>query len=996
MPRAAKSSKPTVVTTRGSNTKAHNVYHATQNRVQGFQVPITSTSNIPSAPVESLLKVPSVEAADGEELGGITVKQRKRYIDSEWKKDHFRTTSLRALGVRYQLGHKPGERCSFPKPGYQEFVVLAWNGIHIVNIDFCSCSEAIDHHFQLLEAGWWPMSYKDPRSAVSIELLRNFHITNLQCQAPPTDFYRSLMQMTDGTGLEKLPDREAQWMDVLRQYRHIKMMQRCGRGHDPEGISKTALGSATVVCRACPFPTRNLPDGWQDVARDDRFLYALYLSEDANFKQKARARPNDSRDPALGPGFGCFVPPDVYMEEISKHKDQKEISRCQSFKALDKANLKRKGLRATGIGSVSCARHETFRPNGMGDLQKGERYCNMDFLALFTLIGCPLLLVFFSYDIACQWMVNFFFRMATFPEYMRLPNDMEMIFKVPKWHLTNHVVACLAAFSFGFTEGAGRTDGEAPERCWAWLNSIARSASMMTAGARWDTMDDFANAWNYKKMLALETSLVKKMITAIPQAVINVRVFHVFTEALKIDHASDLNAWLEQVVDWEQGSAVFCPYEVREPAISLAKIKKKLAEEEQHRAEKGERAVMSSLIMEGVDLEDVQRTLVASLGKRNPTILQQKALQEKRTGLLRRIQKHRKAMVVHMPLLQNLIDKLPEKEASSPETMQLFLPSSLPAQNRHQICPQELITVEDELRWGQCFDSLARLRSQLQARTVAYKDTERMTPTQGLWTRMDTLRNQIETKIKALTATYRMSRKALFAIRGDGPWTNILKVLNDNDVRGITERVLKDKEKEDWEWAQRVAGVREDAIQEVLDNRSVPTADFNPLHSLGQSNLHLSWIWYTHQPSEDGVNTFEEVKDSLRSEWCKARANSRRPREELRLVEEEMRRAIQYCHFQAGWWTAQIGRRGDVSPWLGEGLIAYAREHSEIEVCQAMRWGTRWAPVRARAKEILDYVSDPGLSGDIPSLKSLEIELDLDDDGYEHDELAIDTYDDEF
>lgn len=51
-----------------------------------------------------------------------------------------------------------------------------------------------------------------------------------------------------------------------------------------------------------------------------------------------------------------------------------KISHCVGFAALWKANNKRaKGLRATGIGAVSCARHEVFRPNGMGDLQRGER-----------------------------------------------------------------------------------------------------------------------------------------------------------------------------------------------------------------------------------------------------------------------------------------------------------------------------------------------------------------------------------------------------------------------------------------------------------------------------------------------------------------------------------------------------------------------------------------------------------------------------------------------
>jgi hypothetical protein len=51
-----------------------------------------------------------------------------------------------------------------------------------------------------------------------------------------------------------------------------------------------------------------------------------------------------------------------------------QISHCVGFAALWSANTKKhKGLRATGVGAVSCARHQLFRPNGMGDLQVGER-----------------------------------------------------------------------------------------------------------------------------------------------------------------------------------------------------------------------------------------------------------------------------------------------------------------------------------------------------------------------------------------------------------------------------------------------------------------------------------------------------------------------------------------------------------------------------------------------------------------------------------------------
>ena len=39
------------------------------------------------------------------------------------------------------------------------------------------------------------------------------------------------------------------------------------------------------------------------------------------------------------------------------------------------ANSKKsEGLRAMGVGAVICAHHEMYRPNGMGDLQKGEWY----------------------------------------------------------------------------------------------------------------------------------------------------------------------------------------------------------------------------------------------------------------------------------------------------------------------------------------------------------------------------------------------------------------------------------------------------------------------------------------------------------------------------------------------------------------------------------------------------------------------------------------------
>lgn len=50
------------------------------------------------------------------------------------------------------------------------------------------------------------------------------------------------------------------------------------------------------------------------------------------------------------------------------------MSTCVGLAALDKANTKfSKGLDTTGVGAACCARHQFQLPNGVGDLQKGER-----------------------------------------------------------------------------------------------------------------------------------------------------------------------------------------------------------------------------------------------------------------------------------------------------------------------------------------------------------------------------------------------------------------------------------------------------------------------------------------------------------------------------------------------------------------------------------------------------------------------------------------------
>lgn len=113
--------------------------------------------------------------------------------------------------------------------------------------------------------------------------------------------------------------------------------------------------------------------------------------------------------------------------------------------------------------------------------------------------------IIISYDIACQWSVNFLKRMSapTMPLALRIPAQTVIKYFVPKFHLPAHEPKCHAPFSFNFARGVGRTDGEGIERNWSVLNGIAPSVSMMGPGGRWDTLDDFCNYSNWRKTVNL-------------------------------------------------------------------------------------------------------------------------------------------------------------------------------------------------------------------------------------------------------------------------------------------------------------------------------------------------------------------------------------------------------------------------------------------------------------------------------------------------------------
>jgi hypothetical protein len=117
--------------------------------------------------------------------------------------------------------------------------------------------------------------------------------------------------MTDASGLTTPAWRYRALMRMVLQWRHLKLLKRCGRAHEPAGVNGTSDGELVVRCPSCPHPGINLPVGWEN-DKDNADIYALLLAQDANFRLKEQLVSSHSRDPGLNDGKGYFVPRVAY------------------------------------------------------------------------------------------------------------------------------------------------------------------------------------------------------------------------------------------------------------------------------------------------------------------------------------------------------------------------------------------------------------------------------------------------------------------------------------------------------------------------------------------------------------------------------------------------------------------------------------------------------------------------------------------------------------
>ncbi|KAK6988081.1 CxC2 domain-containing protein [Favolaschia claudopus] len=874
-------------------------------------------------------------------------KRTPLHVIQEWNGNFWVPRTLAELGLIYQLGHG-GFSCPAPDSAVRNLTVIEEPIIHEIKIRYCKCSKSddADNLEQLLRNGWYPATVIDPGTCATFRTLETYRLYNVVGNMNVRDFMTSVERATDpsaSSGMTWLPDRYKQFGRVSRQWSFLLRLKRAGRGHDPQGVGSTSLGECAVRCWACPHDGRNLPDGWREVDPKYQFLYMLILAVDANFRLRNRIRVNELDDPSLGPGWGYWVEPESYREHLKNYVNETEISTCIAFAALlQKDTRMTTGLRVSGVGGCVCARHECMRPNGIGDLQKGERYANMDWIVLAALAGFSLLWLTISYDIGCQWKLHFPERMKQLPREMHLPlQDINIQFGLPVWHAASHNEDCQNQNSLSFRPGVGRSDGEGVERTWSGLNPAALSTKDAGTGVRADAMEAKIDNHNYLKNVGQGDALQRKLVIAIAERDRQVAGFKDVNKTVEKDVKVQ---WRKAIKDWEQDSTKPNPFILsRQDCPTETQVRLEVRKDEQNLG--GGTAPLhgrsaTAFLVAGIQLEDSQRRILAQLkGTALVSADRENKIQEWRHALYVKLNKFRNLQKIYMPGCAAVLEnhearRDPDAPPPKAEVVKLFMPSemvaAMPGDPLHG-CIAGLAEMEAKLRVAQCDNSLALLRSRLHAKRHLISFRNANIVGQNLSTRARTLIEEIGDRVESYANRYRKGREALISLKGADKYPH-LRELKPEDVQLDGD-----------------AGESDSAARKKLAMIGAGRGARAPRNAPGTSRRLMSWIW-----TAPGALDEEAMHDSIRVEWAKSFARKTRWCEEVMLLREEMRRVLRYLGWQAEWWRGRVGLKEDLPMEAMSGLKAYALKQAAWHDRLGEFFRTKWnVPAVTVAQQLL-------------------------------------------
>jgi hypothetical protein len=209
----------------------------------------------------------------------------------------------------------------------------------------------------------------------------------------------------------------------------------------------------------------------------------------------------------------------------------------------------------------------------------------------------------------------------------------------------------------------------------------------------------------------------------------------------------------------------------------------------------------------------------------HPTNLQLAKLRERSNALCRKIQAWIKIQEAYMPCASVLRARAesatsPSSTASvpdlEPEYLKLWLPSTI---HQQAACSEKLRLFEWQHRMAQANDALNELRDGLRLRSYLYKYKDQFVRGQKHNTRSRTTIQRVQNKVDSAAQKYRIAYQALQQLScyvGEEGWDTMLKPLEKDDIKGLSERGYEESEgrrKLSWIWLSLGAELDRDGAE---------------------------------------------------------------------------------------------------------------------------------------------------------------------------------------
>ncbi|KAJ7495577.1 hypothetical protein FB451DRAFT_1164304 [Mycena latifolia] len=615
---------------------------------------------------------------------------------------YFVRHDISKLGHIIQLGHK-GRPCPSPV-GERMFTVVDANGVHSTRLAFCGCQEQPANKIKQLMRAWlFPATTRDPHTAFTVNMLKQFQLHNLESKKAAYDYLGAIRRLSDNSFTADVQNPYAAFLRVVRVFNYLTLVKRCGQllGIDAL-LPHRPAGNLLVWCPACPEPGVNSDPNCPETPAHLRHLNQSQRTLDGNHQCNQFSKNTDPDDVSLCAGKGYFPLDSKYQEYLQSVPKSTEVVNKQDKKKFKNMAITGTVL-VTRFANSDYALAMALRNHKPGAGFEFKLQIEVDDIDEVS-----------TYDIACEYLVNLESR---FQKYFsdQVGSIKKMRWGVPALHVQGHQESCTYLFGTAYMECIGHFHGESAEHYWPEANQLGPHVRQMNLGHRQDTMINHHGDWNYKKMMKIAVDLAEDIQEA-KEKYIEKRNHFI---GLSISFKDRLSEWQNMprttVKEGKEVTSVYRHSTTKVPS-QRAIYQKMLADEDNFASSLVPKSKIAKFLDRGLKIQDSQRKLKHLIRDTAEHELQarKKEISTRTTKLRDQISDFRQDQKHFM---RNVGDKVAAQSTAAPaiEDERLFLPSELTEVERNQMGLTDLAREEERWREGQAFDYLRALQNAVKA-----------------------------------------------------------------------------------------------------------------------------------------------------------------------------------------------------------------------------------------------------------------------------------------